>query len=452
MAWITYKTWDYNDGANSYLEKCDFFVQYDDTSVTPTTLKIRFGITGTNGYYIDSCHFLYNPDFGNGTLYKCKDSKATSYPYYTSSITLTKSYTASSFTLKPFWACNNGNNAVYVDAATFKTCFAPTGSRRNWAHRVTTETTMSVPGTVASSVTAYTPIIKDNYDGDGSTYFGSCRIVGRAGTNGNYNNVNSTTLQYKIDSGGWINATSLTIEPLKLTSTGTSNIQTIKARTVVDGVYNDQTSGENTLNVRRYKAPSTPSVPVLTDSSFKNKRLTVKLPWTFTWNTSNPGVGTGTTNGTDGDKTTSKVLGYRFYMEKRRGTGSWTAVKLGTSTNYLITSTNSIEINPLDYSIKAKDSIRVKVSAYTKTGKNNTGTVLESSCSDWGAGSAKSILVQNAGVMRVKPTKTSGWKEGVVWVKVRKNNVVQWVEADIVQVKVNTSSTSTKKLEWKESN
>ena len=54
--------------------------------------------------------------------------------------------------------------------------------------------------------------------------------------------------------------------------------------------------------------------------------------------------------------------------------------------------------------------------------------------------------------MRVKPTKTSGWKEGVVWVKVRKNNVVQWVEADIVQVKVNTSSTSTKKLEWKESN
>lgn len=462
MSWIEYKRWDYSDSAGTYLKNCDICVDYDDTSETPTSLKIRFRIEGKDSWYTDSCYILYNPSNTSGTsgtgyggtLYSCKPySSNPDYPYTTSTITLTKTYTDSSFTLSPFWACNNGQNATStITAAAFNKIFHPTykkwsesdiqGGRRNYAYRVTSSTSMTVTGTKATSVTAYTPTIEDLYHGDGSTYYGSCKIVGKAGAKGDYNNVNKTTLQYKIGSGNWINATSLTLDPLKLTDTGTGNVQTVKARTVVDGAYNDKTSSEASLDIRRYKAPTAPGRPELTEESFKNGRLTVKLPWIFTWTASSPGVGSGTTNGTTSGRTTSKVLGYRVYMEKKTTNGSWTTVKLGTSTNYLTTSTNSVEIDPLDYGINAKESIRVKVSAYTKTGSDNTGTVLESSCSSWGPGSSTGITVQNAGVMRIKPNSTVGWKEGVVWVKVRKDNVVQWVEADIVKIKTDSTTWS----------
>lgn len=76
------------------------------------------------------------------------------------------------------------------------------------------------------------------------------------------------------------------------------------------------------------------------------------------------------------------------------------------------------------------------VSAYTRFGKNNDGTIL---INDNNVATSAEYTVLNAGVMRVRPTTTSGIKEGVVWVKVLKNGTAQWVEADIVKTK--TSST-----------
>ena len=83
----------------------------------------------------------------------------------------------------------------------------------------------------------------------------------------------------------------------------------------------------------------------------------------------------------------------------------------------------NIYFNPKELGFEAKDSVRVNISAYAINGK---GTKLFGEST-----SSETLVVQNAGVIRVKVN--GGWKEGQVYVKISGH----WKEAETVQTKVN---------------
>ena len=79
--------------------------------------------------------------------------------------------------------------------------------------------------------------------------------------------------------------------------------------------------------------------------------------------------------------------------------------------------------------------------AYTQSGEKNNGSTYYVSTASEGpvpSGSTTAgIEVQNAAVTRIKTS--SGWKEGVVWIKASGT----WREADVVKIKTSSG--------WKES-
>lgn len=462
MAWVTYQTWNYHDANNTYLENCDFFVQYDDASETPISLKIRFGITGKKGYSIDSCHFLYNPDSGNGTLYTCKNKNDTTYPYYTSSITLSKAYNANYFTLKPFWVCNNGQGAVDVNAATFKTQFSDTGGRKGYAHRVTSNTNISISGTVATDARVGTTGIKDN--GNNTFTVSPASVI-----QGENDPIKGIWSYYQIvnpNDGSII--TDWTQGAYKKASTSLDsytislpvgkipgNKVLIVATTEVVVTYGGTTIGNtahcvsnsNNQEINCYRAPTNPGVPALTTGSFKNGRLTVKQDWSYIWVPA-------TAKGASG------IAGYRIRIYKSsvsiKGlTCSNGTISKGTGTNdYVDTeSTNtSITFNPSSLGFIPGDTIQISIFAYSKNGKNQiTWSVGTTNYNLFSGGGTTAVMsdttsVQNTGIMRIKLTNTGNtatdWKEGQVLVKVNNTGDVatDWKEADEVKIKTANST------------
>lgn len=303
-----------------------------------------------------------------------------------------------------------------------------------------------------TSIGTGTVSIADNYNN-------SYTVSGTRGAAGTSNAVNGALLYWthtKKTDGSWSYSKASNSESFgsgKTThsktisfSPSTDATRQVAGAVVTDGARNDTDSGWITANIKQYVCPSSPGDPEI---SYTKSRLTIKEPWTFTWAAATRA------------NSSSPVKGYRIRIYRKRGTGAWTTIDFHDAAGNKLTSgssdktydqdggsTNSFTLsNPARYFLPG-DQVQVKINSYTKYGNTNTGDRLYNNTQ----GVSPIWTVQNAGVMRVKPTRTSGWKEGVVWVKVRKNNIVQWVEADIVQVKVNTSSTSTKKLEWKESN
>lgn len=308
----------------------------------------------------------------------------------------------------------------------------------------------SKTATVSGSINNYTSIgigsttITDNYNN-------SFTITATKGANG-VNNTAEGPINLKYGYSSTTRSTTYTSgKTIKLpsnTATATANTITVYAESTTAAEFGNSQVATAQKAIRQYKAPGAPGTPTLTADSYKNGRLTVKQNWTYSWTAATPGTGSGTTNGTGANQTTSKVKGYRVQLYRKQPTettfytipiksGSTILSSSSSGEHFYDISTNSITINPIDCGIQAGDTVKLCIRPYTQFGIQNDGNKLIRSAT---TSSAESV-VQNAGVMRVKVG--NAWKEGVVWVKVNKNGIAQWVEADIVQVKTAAG--------WKES-
>ena len=264
-------------------------------------------------------------------------------------------------------------------------------------------------------VTANKPSITDN----GNNTF---TIVGSAGNSAAYNAVKSTTLHYKRGNEEFTQASSLTYSG-RINCEASAASQKITAYTAVDGVYNDTTSESREATVLNYVAPGSPGRPYLTDSSFKNGRLTVKQDWGWQWT-----LATATNK-------SSPVTGYRIRLYKngwsipiKDASGNTLSVDGGEGKAWSVyydteSTSTSITIDPIKHGIVPGDQVYLGIYAYSKNGNNNQ-LFSEYITSD-------TDTVQNAGVVNIKVA--GEWVEGQVWIKA--NN--EWKEAETVNVKVN---------------
>lgn len=457
---ISASTWkiDYNDAAGTNMDgNVRLTLQYDSDSETPTSVKIRFKLdrTDTSSHYYDSMYVLYNAnnDPSGRTLLKIKDyqdwTKA-AWPYYTSSITLSKTYSAAEFRVQDVWVCNNGNTAVTVSADNFAKVFASDGSRKNYAHRQSASTLIAISSSTTVATAGGAPSGLTITDNGNNTY----TITGKQGTNGTNNAITGSALYYTTNGNNPDNSITTskdgTTRVALTTKSGGSYTRgplSISAKTTVKATCNTsythgsfKSQGPISKTVKYYAAPGDVGKPALAASSFKNSRLTIKQNWTYTWTAA-------TAANTD-----SGVVGYRIRMYKngslvkgiKAGTGS--NITKGTGTNEYLDregSTNcsiTFDPGPSGFDFKAGDTIYITVFAWAK---NGAGTVLWSGGGNKAVASATST-VQNSGVVRVC-TSTTGTKfvEGIVHIC---KEAGKWTEADIV--KVCTSTTGTK---WSES-
>jgi hypothetical protein len=286
------------------------------------------------------------------------------------------------------------------------------------------------------------------------TYYGpiddvSCKVID------NYNNTFTIKTYYE---GGlndtvtqtlkWGYTSSCEQETIKLTSKSTSTTRnlsisntraanrkiyyTYNAKGINSGV-DAEAVGFSDPNIKQYVAPSSPGVPILTESSYKSGRLTIKQPWTFLWT---PAIIA---------NDSSPVKGYRLRLyQKKKGSSAFTNIPIkkvaGTDLSYYEangndyyydtdSTNNSLTIEPVIHSFGAGDELYLTVFAYTKFGQNNDGVGKLFSGSGTTAVSSKTYTVQNAGVVNVKTA--SGWKEGQVFVRVGN----EWKEAASVNIK-----------------
>lgn len=445
--WKNIITTSYNGSDNH----CNLSVsiQYDADSVTTTSMKCRAVGTPTKGTSTDT-YFVYSN--GGGISKICYLSGSSS-AYTSTNFYLSKDQYSDYFSLPALKICNDGHHrdkSAYTDSNGRGYEVYWTSSRGSWS------TTMNASGTkVSTSVYVYAVTggkveVKDNNNN-------SFSLVPTAATGNAYNSVDG---YYDLKWGYTSNnretaATANTAIPL--TISGTGDTRNVYARVTSNAKYLDPPTAYGANGITQYIAPGNPGKPALTDSSYKNRRLTVKQDWTYTWDAATPG-----------NATTSPVKGYLLYFyvdgvrKKIKLSSDGTELEPDTASNakdyvYYEKPARSITIKPTEFGISAGNTVKLGIYAYSKNGKGQI---------DWSIGTTKYHLwsgnatteiqsdistVQNAGVVRVK-TKNSNntvtWKEGVVWVKVKKNNVVQWVEADVVKTKTKLSNGS---IEWKES-
>lgn len=442
MAWknICSKTYDSNyPGAHVKV-----VIQYNDANITTTSLTCRaIGyLTDYNGSYGDT-YFIYSN--GGGISRICylggTSTKKDGSSYYTSnSFTLTKTKTATSFKLPELRLCNDGSHhsaSSYTDSNGRGWSIYWNNSRHMWSTVNSGGSTISTSVYVTDIGTGTVDDIIDNYNN-------SYTVEVTRGAARTYNKVNGALLYWthtKDSKGNWSYSKASNSESFSTTShsktisftPSTAATREVAGAVVTDGEHNDTDSGWVTANIKQYVAPSSPGSPTV---SYNKSRLTIKEPWTFTWAAATRA------------NSSSPVKGYRIRIFRKRGTGSWTTIDFHDAAGNKLTSgtsdktydqdggsTNSFTLsNPALYFLPG-DKVQVKINSYTKYGNTNTGARLYNNTQ----GVSPVWTVLNAGVMRVRPTSTSGVKEGVVWVKVLKNGVAQWVEADIVKTK--TSST-----------
>jgi hypothetical protein len=213
----------------------------------------------------------------------------------------------------------------------------------------------------------------------------------------------------------------------------------------VAGSWNNPSAWATSVTVQNYLKPNAPGQPVLSNSSFRNGRLTVKQIWRYTWTTATQANGSSPLvlyrlrlyrkrNGvseqldfydSSGTKITTADYWYNNTHEKYYEDGSGTVFR-----------NNFFDIYPQYYDIKPGDEIMLGIYALAKNGNGNYM---------WSGGTTNSgsqtesvyTLVENAGIVRTKFQ--DSWGEGQVWVKMGN----QWKEADIVKIKIDGT--------WKES-
>lgn len=396
-------------------------LQYDDESISPTSVKLRWVLSSEdNNNYFDKFYLLIGQS-ASGTLIKIKDvytkSNKSAWPYYSASFTLTKAYNASGFIIPKYYIINNGYDAYKItNASTAYTAATTPGSqdgRKSWTAAIDSKTISIVASTtVAGVVGTGTISIKDNYN---NTF----TITGTKGAAGANNPSTGPTISWgystSYGSTGAVTNKALTI------ATPANATRTVYAKSVTGAKYGSDTVATTSLAIRQYVAPSSPGVPVL---SYKKSRLTIKEPWTFLWT---PASAT---------NTSSPIKGYRIRLYKNGSlvkgltAGSGSSITLSGTNEWLDRESSScaITLDPVAFGFKAGDTIQLGIFAYTRNGSSNTGTQIFS-----GSGSTQimsaTYTVQNAGVVHSKVG--GAWKEGQVYIKV----AGIWKEAESVNIK-----------------
>lgn len=180
-------------------------------------------------------------------------------------------------------------------------------------------------------------------------------------------------------------------------------------------------SGEARTLVKYYAAPSDPGKPVI---EYTKSRLTIKEPWTISWDAATAG------------NTNTPIAGYRLRIYKngipidiKNSSGTVVSATVGADKYYDMNETSYV-INPISHGILPGDNIRIELFAYAF---NGAGTRL------WSGNEERAVLsdvytVQNAGVMH--PLVDGQYVEGVVWACIPDSTSasrIKWVEADIVK-------------------
>ena len=443
MAWVdisenTYKKvhidkWDH-DGIIGSAASNNFYLvlQYDNTACTPTSAKIRFVLKKSkSGSYTDTFHLLVNPtDSTKRSLYELKDdTSGNSWPYYGPAFTVTKTYSASTFTIPAFWSCNDGGHNTTHTATNFYNNYKDStwrGQNLRCTHAAA-NIAIYADRTVATNISSGTVSIIDNYN---NTF----TLKGTKGASGINNPSTGPTLKWGYNtkySNTFTNGSIITLSA----SGDTSATRTVYAKSITGAAYGNEQIAFAQLDVRQYVGPGEPGKPVI---SYSKNRLTVKENWLFNWM-----LATKTND-------SSPVVGYRIRLYRKRGNNDFIKLPIydsdGKNLSAKAVSSGdiyydrdgdypSIYIYPAYYSkdvhsdepdILPGDQIKLAVTAYTRYGKDNTGNQLFKTSEV----ASDVSTVQNAGIMRVK---IGTWKEGQVYVKVGGT----WKEAEVVQTKVN---------------
>lgn len=397
-------------------------LQYDDASETPTSVKLRFKLSSKDsGNYWDMFYILMNPtDSSKRKLYPLKtvytNTTSDSFPYTSSSFTVSKTYSAAKFTIPAYWICDDGNNNTSDTATDFYNQYKDSAWRGQNCRTAVSSTSLAVlaDNTVATDVKAGTCSITDNGD---NTF----TLKGTKGASGTNNTASGPTLSWGYSNSYGTTFTNGQKETLKIADSSKAS-RKVYAKSVTGATYGDDKTAKDELAIKQYVAPSKPSGISIT---YTKSRMTIKENWTLKW--------TGGTKTND----SSAVAGYRIRIYKDGKTIQFKNSKgevltSGSSSDYYYdrddTST-TMNINTSTNGFAPGDKVQVSICTYTKNGK---GTRL---CS--GAATSSEYTVQNAGVANVKVS--GAWKEGKIWVKVSG----AWKEAEVAKAKVSGA--------WKES-
>lgn len=434
--WKDYKTTKYTGFLNG-TTRCDGFIsvtlQYDADSVTPTSMKIRFKIDSTSAYWRADEYFIFwRPNDKNDEQFFRVKEAGVAWPDYSKTLTLSKTYSASGFSIPEYWLCHTGNICngktvftktdgylymTYGDAATKKIYWYFTNNRQNFKVTVSAFTTKNIAKSVATDVGTGTVSITDNGD---NTF----TLKGTKGANGTNNTASGPILKWGYNTN-YAN-TFKNGDKVNLTiATASDATRTVYAKSVTEATYGSDKTATKSLAIKQYVAPSKAGKPTI---SWTRSRMTIKENWTISW-----GAATATNS-------SSPIAGYRVRVfvngssipiKNDSGTilTSDTGVNDGWRYYYDRDKTStSMTFYVGKHSIKPGDKIKVCIHAYTKNGK---GTKLYSE-----GNTSSEYTVRYAGVMKVKVS--NAWKEGQVYVKVNG----AWKEAEVVHTKVSGS--------WKE--
>ena len=444
-------------------------LQYDANSVTTTSMKVRFyGWTVDGVNYLDSFYILYNPTSNDRTLYLLKYyyksyQNPYTWPTSTSSFTLYKEETATTYELKDFWICNDGYaaaegssswNSNNSKAYNFYSIFG-SGWRKGFVSKQGKRSfnITKISGAYLTSVKAGSkPTIVNNRNN-------SYTVTGYLGSAGTNNPMAKNVLYYTGADGKekqwpspsttdpWTVSKSHTVTvSFTPAATDTADTRRITAYTKTFGKnYNKSTGVKSiisTSNIRQYVQPTQPGKPVL---SWTKSRLTVKEALTYEWPKAKA------------RNKYSPVMGYRLRLYKNGTVVNISNTDTKSTDPYFDTDVNTLKkgfslkgqndssaktikltFDPAALGFAPKDKIKLKVLAYSRYGEKDKETNSGSLLFNQTSVSSDELVIQNAGIVNVRLN--NKWVEGTPFVRLKNGT---WQEADTVNVRISTT--------WKES-
>lgn len=426
MAWVDISGTEvyYKDSYGSYpsVEATAVCLQYDDSSETPESVKVRFKYyrtDGESGNLFDSMYILYNPDSADRILFQLKGytkNTTANWPYYSESFTISKNYSSKTFSLKKYWICNYGSGSSTTTANSVYSVF---DSTRSSLRCIVSSSTFAVSNTTITAVGKGTITITDHKNNTFS-------VAGTKGKDGENNPASGPVISWGY-STKYENSAAVSKKGLDIV-TSTSDARTVYAKCVTKAAFGSDTTATTTLAVKQYVAPGNPGKPII---SYDKSRLTIKEPWTYTW------AAAAATN------SSSPVKGYRVRVYKNGEiiTGlaydkTTNTLSKGTETNQWVDTdmpSTTVSFDPVKLGFKAGDKVKLSVFAYSRNALNQIS---------WTAGGtsyslfnstqiySNELTVQNAGVVHTNVKGT--WKEGQVYVNVKGT----WKEAESVHTNV----------------
>ena len=443
----------YTDGVNSKPSNDTVIsLEYDASSISYTQVTVRFKFNRITTYdYFDAIYLLYDPD-NTHVAYVLKTTSSLSnqsiWPHYSNSFTVKKGASESSFSIKPFWVCNNGSSNNF-NAGLFKNGSSRAGYKKTFGES-------SFAGPIQTSGTNPTLGISDMNDN-------RIRFYGISGGNGINNPVHHSNIYVRygsdrnvpnpVPNDGYTDCWSWVLgadSKAKYASSGgfpaTGNSVYAKAfmRTFYgNGTYLD--SGiAGPIKITISAVPTNlPSDEDLIITSSKNK-FTNKETWTLKWKAAKPG------------NNDSNII-YRIRLcQRKKGETEFTKINILDKDGKSLTTHTSndgldraydlynpkvidgkikLEIDPKKHGFQPGDEIKYNLYFFTRTGAGTqyftgNGTVS-------GQRDSKTYTVQQSVIVNIKSP--DGWRDGEVFIKTENG----WKEAETVYIKTENG--------WKES-